>query len=91
MLKSSLNHSHTDIKQKDFTNHHNKTRFQSNNHAETKQHGLLPHKNHKNKVFVKRIFGTVKNQNLQRTTFQSSQIKKKILSNTKKATVKATS
>ena len=91
MLKSSLNHSHTDIKQKDFTNHHNKTRFQSNNHAETKQHGLLPHKNHKNKVFLKRIFGTVKNQNLQRTTFQSSQIKKKILSNTKKATVKATS
>ena len=91
MPKFNLNHSHTDIKQKDFTNRHNKTRFQPNNHTETKQHRLLLHKNHRNKVFLRRNYGTVKNQNLQRRTFQSSQIKKKILSNTKKATVKATS
>ena len=91
MPKFNLNHSHTDIKQKDFTNRHNKTRFQPNNHTETKQHRLLLHKNHRNKVFLRRNYGTVKNQNLQRRTFQSSQIKKKILSNTKKATVRATS
>ena len=91
MPKFNLNHSHTDIKQKDFTNRHNKTRFQPNNHTETKQHRLLLHKNHRNKVFLRRNYGTVKNQNLQRRTFQSSQIKKKILSNMKKATVRATS
>ena len=91
MPKFNLNHSHTDIKQKDFTNRHNKTRFQPNNHTETKQHRLLLHKNHRNKVFLRRNYGTVKNQNLQRRTFQSNQIKKKILLNTKKATVRATS
>ena len=89
--KTYSNYRHTDIKQKDFTNHNNETRFQSNSHTKTKQHGLLLHKNHKNRAFLKRNSRTVKNQNLQGTIFQRSQIKKKILLNTKKITVKTTS